>query len=131
MSFRDYVDRGKQSLETILFLYYLKEKYPGYVHLLRGNHESASITKIYGFYDECKRRLPQRGIKVWKTITDSFNALPIAALVGGKIFCTHGGLSPELHDLSQINMVMRPTGKHFPYSYESAHADTISFPLSI
>ncbi len=86
----------------------MKSKYPDYIHLLRGNHECSSITKLYGFFDECKRRL-RNGIKVWKTITDSFNALPVAALVGGKIFCIHGGLSPELHDLSQINMIMRPT----------------------
>jgi serine/threonine-protein phosphatase PP1 catalytic subunit len=66
---------------------------------------------IYGFFEECRTRLPYQGVKTWKTITDSFNRLPIAALVGGRIFCAHGGISPELFDLSQINMIMRPTGK--------------------
>jgi serine/threonine-protein phosphatase PP1 catalytic subunit len=52
----DYVDRGKQSLETICLLFAFKIKFPENFFLLRGNHECASINKIYGFFDECKRR---------------------------------------------------------------------------
>lgn len=48
------MDRGKQSLETICLLLAYKIKYPENFFLLRGNHECASINRIYGFYDECK-----------------------------------------------------------------------------
>lgn len=44
----DYVDRGKQSLETICLLLAYKIKYSENFFLLRGNHECASINRIYG-----------------------------------------------------------------------------------
>jgi serine/threonine-protein phosphatase PP1 catalytic subunit len=107
----DYVDRGYKSLETILLLLSYKIKYPENFFMLRGNHECANITKIYGFYDECKRRLPAitGSHKLWKNFVDVFNTLPIGATINNKILCIHGGLSPELHDLRQIEQIKRPT----------------------
>ncbi|GLT99366.1 hypothetical protein SLE2022_168070 [Rubroshorea leprosula] len=102
----DYVDRGKQSLETICLLLAYKIKYPEKIFLLRGNHECASVNRIYGFFDECKRRF---NVKLWKTFTDCFNCLPVAALIDEKILCMHGGLSPDLHNLDQIRNLQRPT----------------------
>jgi serine/threonine-protein phosphatase PP1 catalytic subunit len=102
----DYVDRGKQSLETILLLLCYKIRYPKNFFLLRGNHECANVTRVYGFYDECKRRC---NVKVWKTFVDTFNTLPIAAIVAGKIFCVHGGLSPSLSHMDDIRNIARPT----------------------
>jgi serine/threonine-protein phosphatase PP1 catalytic subunit len=102
----DYVDRGKQSLETILLLLCYKLKYPENFFLLRGNHECANVTRVYGFYDECKRRC---NIKIWKTFVDTFNTLPIAAIVAEKIFCVHGGLSPSLTHMDDIRNIARPT----------------------
>ncbi|CAJ0897007.1 11696_t:CDS:10 [Entrophospora sp. SA101] len=102
----DYVDRGKQSLETILLLLCYKIKYPENFFLLRGNHECANVTRVYGFYDECKRR---SNIKTWKTFVDVFNCLPIAAVVANKIFCVHGGLSPDLSSMDEIRGIRRPT----------------------
>ncbi|KAJ1832539.1 serine/threonine protein phosphatase Pzh1 [Coemansia sp. RSA 2711] len=101
----DYVDRGKQSLETMLLLLCFKIKYPDNFFLLRGNHECASVTRVYGFYDECKRRC---NVKVWRAFIDTFNALPVAAVVAGKIFCVHGGLSPDLVTMEQVRALARP-----------------------
>jgi len=102
----DYIDRGKQSIETVCLLLCYKIKYPENFFLLRGNHECAQINRIYGFYDECKRRY---SIRLWKVFSDVFNCLPVAALIDEKIFCMHGGLSPELRNLEQIKNIMRPT----------------------
>jgi serine/threonine-protein phosphatase PP1 catalytic subunit len=70
----DYVDRGRQSIETICLLLAFKVRYPENFFILRGNHECASINRIYGFYDECRRRY---NVKLWKTFCDTFNSLPM------------------------------------------------------
>lgn len=102
----DYIDRGHQSLETIMLLFCYKIKYRDNFFMLRGNHESANVTKMYGFYDECKRR---KSTKIWKCFIDVFNCLPIAAMIQDKIFCIHGGISPDLTSMKQISNVLRPT----------------------
>lgn len=102
----DYVDRGKQSLETICLLLAYKIKFPQKVYLLRGNHESSLTNRIYGFYDECKRRY---NVRLWRSFTELFNYLPVAALIDEKILCMHGGLSPELRNFASISEIARPT----------------------
>ena len=102
----DYVDRGKNSLETIVLLLCYKIKYPENFFMLRGNHESDNINKIYGFYDECKRRF---NIKLWKKFNDLFNIFPITAIIKDKIFCMHGGLSPNLLNFDLLKKIVRPT----------------------
>ena len=102
----DYVDRAKQSIEVITLCLCYKLKYPENFFLLRGNHECSSLNRIYGFYDECKRRY---SVKLWRIFTDTFNWMPVAAIVQDKIFCMHGGLSPDLTDLGQVLSLERPT----------------------
>jgi len=101
----DYVDRGKNSIECIALLFAYKVKYPENFFLLRGNHECSSINRLYGFFDECKRRF---SIKIWKTFGDVFNYMPVSAVVDDRILCMHGGLSPELKALQQIRDIPRP-----------------------
>lgn len=101
----DYVDRGTNSIETFSLLLALKIKYPNKVFLLRGNHESPEICRLYGFFAECCERYNQR---MWDTFVSVFQWLPLAAVVSGRIFCVHGGLSPLLTDVKQISQIKRP-----------------------
>merc|ERR1719354_99009 len=103
----DYVDRGKKSVETLLLLMAFKIKFPENFFVVRGNHESDDVNKSYGFYDECKRKY---SAKTWRNFNDVFRCLPVAAVVAGKIFCCHGGISPDLKSLDQIRHIGRPCG---------------------
>ena len=104
----DYIDRGKQSIEAVSLLLIYKCLYPNHIYLLRGNHECASINRVYGFYDECKRRY---SIKLWRKFTDLFNYFPVCAIISNKIICMHGGLSPQLKEsnINCIDTIIRPT----------------------
>ncbi|OHT09678.1 Serine/threonine protein phosphatase PP1 isozyme 7 [Tritrichomonas foetus] len=101
----DYVDRGKNSIETIALLLALKTKYPQNIWLLRGNHETEELSKIYGFYDECIERYNS---KLWTKFNKVFEWLPIAAIIQNRIFCVHGGLSPDMHLVNDLYTLQRP-----------------------
>ena len=101
----DYVDRGNNSIETFSLLLALKVKYPKAVFLLRGNHETQDISRIYGFFAECSERYSQQ---MWDMFVNVFQYLPLAAIISNRIFCVHGGLSPDLSDLQQIREIRRP-----------------------
>jgi serine/threonine-protein phosphatase PP1 catalytic subunit len=101
----DYVDRGRQSIETVSLLLLYKILYPTRVWMLRGNHECSYINRLYGFRDDCNGRY---GPGVWERFCALFNCLPLAATVDDKIFCVHGGLSPRLESLDQIRNITRP-----------------------
>ena len=102
----DYVDRGFQGVECVFFLFAHMLKYPGNCYLLRGNHECSNINRVYGFYDECQQRF---STMLYKAVTACFNYLPMAAIVSESIYCVHGGLSPELRDINDIDSIARPT----------------------
>ena len=101
----DYVDRGFNSVETLEYLLTLKLKYPNYITLLRGNHESRQISFTYGFYEEINRKYGNTN--PWKYFTELFDYIPLAAIIEGKIFCIHGGLSPYVSTVDQIRLINR------------------------
>ena len=73
--------------------------------MLRGNHESPDLNKDYGFYDECVKRFGDA--TVWTLYNRVFQWLPFCATIEDRIFCVHGGLSPELESFDQIRDIDR------------------------
>ena len=102
----DYVDRGCFSVESVSLLLALKLKYPNRIFLLRGNHESRQTSQMYGFYDECLKKY-NNNITIWDTFMDLFDFLPLCALIENKILCLHGGLSPNIQTIEEINKLDR------------------------
>uniref|UniRef100_A0A8R1U106 Serine/threonine-protein phosphatase n=3 Tax=Onchocerca TaxID=6281 RepID=A0A8R1U106_ONCVO len=101
----DYVDRGPQSIETIIYLLCLKVKYRDRIYLLRGNHETPAVNRIYGFYNECALKY---NVGLWWDFQSFFNRMPMAGLISKRVLCMHGGLSPHLTNLEQIRQIKRP-----------------------
>ncbi|PSC75899.1 Serine threonine-phosphatase 7 [Micractinium conductrix] len=89
----DFVDRGAWGLETLVLYAAWKLALPGSVFLLRGNHESATCTLMYGFKGEL---VAKYGRSHWRHVYASckrfFASLPLSAHVGQHTLVLHGGL---------------------------------------
>lgn len=105
----DYVDRGPMGVEVIMLLLALKVEYPNNVFLLRGNHEDAQTSRIYGFFFEVRTKFNE--VSVWARFNEVFCFLPLAALVigsnGKRFLGVHGGLSPALQNVQMIKEIDR------------------------
>jgi len=107
----DFVDRGSYSLETVCLLFALKVRYPSQIHLIRGNHEDPTINAIYGFRDECRRRLKEETEdpdSCWNKFNRAFEYLPVGAIIEERILCLHGGIGGSLNVTSEIASMQRP-----------------------
>jgi len=123
-----YVDLGSDVIgnltqllsQCLLYLYSLKIWSPERVILLRGNHECRHLTEYFTFKRECKDtgfdigypfapdRIPglhKYSDSVYEACIRSFCALPLVALVDDRFFCVHGGLSPLLKTLKELESV--------------------------
>ncbi|CDK24228.1 unnamed protein product [Kuraishia capsulata CBS 1993] len=108
----DYVDRGLFSIECLLLLYAIKINHPNTLWMLRGNHESKRLTDYFTFKSECLRKF---SMAVYTDSLDSFRALPLCAIMNKQFFCVHGGISPELdtlQDIEKLNRFVREIPSH-------------------
>lgn len=101
----DYVDRGQFECECLFLLFALKIKYPQNISLIRGNHETRQMTKAFQFKLECEKKYKSR--ELYNACMHAFDALPICALVDSRFLCMHGGLSPDIQTLSDIENLER------------------------
>merc|ERR1719375_1504529 len=105
----DFVDRGSFSIEVILILYAWKLCYPTKMNLSRGNHETRNMNKLYGFEGEVTKKYDE---DLYSLFCEAFCLLPLAHVLAGKIFCTHGGLFSRdgvtLDDLRAIDRDCEP-----------------------
>lgn len=101
----NYVDKGENSIETLLLVLCLKILYPANVFLLRGDHETEENSFIYGFHDECIAFYDE---EIWNNFVEVFSYLPLAAVISQKIFCVNGGISQQMKTPSIIKDIKRP-----------------------
>ncbi|KAG7357142.1 protein phosphatase [Nitzschia inconspicua] len=105
----DFVDRGSFSVEVILTYLLWKIHDPTCIYLTRGNHETKNMNKIYGFEGEVKAKYDD---KIFELFLEVFGHLPLAAVIGEKVFVTHGGLPTDetvmLDDIRKIKRGCEP-----------------------
>ncbi|KAJ4455761.1 putative Serine/threonine-protein phosphatase 5 [Paratrimastix pyriformis] len=105
----DFVDRGSFGVEIVLTLFMYKLVYPNHVHLLRGNHESQTCTREYGFKAEVEDKY---NVSIYNSFMTCFNYLPCCAVINQRTFIVHGGLfnreGVTLQELNRMNRVTEP-----------------------
>lgn len=95
----DYVDRGPQPLENILFLLDQKLKHPDNIFLLQGNHEGwkfgeFSPADFWYALDEERRR----------SFAETLALLPLVVSTPNGVLASHAGL-PNVQTLGEINRI--------------------------
>ena len=74
--------------------------------MLRGNHESVAMTEHFTFREEVLRKY-DGDESVFEAFIETFECMPLSADVNGDYLCMHGGISPELQSVDDINKIDR------------------------
>ncbi len=109
----DYVDRGEQQLENVLFLFLLKKANPDRVILLRGNHEEKQMNQYYGFQSVLSQTFGTDSTSLFTQFQQTFAQLPLCVLTWNRVFGVHGGIPISMKDkvitLKEIEQRVRGT----------------------
>lgn len=125
----DYVDRGKWSVECVIYLFALKILMPNNVTMIRGNHEVRPLQAHYSYKYECLSKYgDDYGNKIWELTNRIFDHLPLCAIIDDAIFCSHGGIPRSTVDINDIqkldNNISEPEHGH-PIAWEILWSDPI------
>jgi serine/threonine-protein phosphatase 2B catalytic subunit len=101
----DYVDRGIYSVEVMIFLLSLKMAQPNETCLLRGNHETQAMTEHFTFRDDILNKYEDENL--YDQFLECFKSMPVCATVNKEYICMHGGISPEMGKVEDINELDR------------------------
>lgn len=102
----DTVDRGDFSIEVVTLLLALHNSFIDNVTILRGNHEYPDINEKFGFKESVNAQYGDATL--WEKFNEVFSYLPISAVIHQHIFCVHGGVSPRLKSLQDIEQISLP-----------------------
>jgi len=105
----DFVDRGSFSFEVVFTLIAIKLASPQSLFMLRGNHETKNMNKIYGFEGEVVHKYDNVVMNIFAEI---FSWLPLAAVIQDTVFVVHGGLSTQNEGrfhISEVEAISRGT----------------------
>ena len=100
----DFVDRGIFAIEVMVLILCLKICHQSTITLIRGNHECRQMTISFNFREECLAKFDQ---EIYEMFMDMFDCLPISAIINGKFIAFHGGISPELKTIAELNKINR------------------------
>lgn len=124
----DYVDRGKDSMECILYLFAMKIANTAKFSLLRGNHEVRSLQESMTYKKEVMKKLSRGGKlhdfakEMWEMFNEVFDSMPVCAVIDDSIFCAHGGIpgisATKLEQLMRIPKNMPDPENESPPAWE-------------
>ncbi len=95
----DYADRGPSQVETFNLAMAMTLRFPKRVFMLRGNHETESIAKRYGFHVDVLRKHSEA---VFSDYVEVFKALPLAGISKNGIFACHGGVPQKGRSMDDL-----------------------------
>jgi len=131
----DMADRGTHAVEIIIIALMFKILYPENVVINRGNHEALDMNRMYGFGAEVEKHHPE----LYMMFQNLFKVLPLATVIGEKVFVVHGGLPRdcrvEIKDIKKVDRkvmeLARPTNLDSGIMWDCLWSDPMEHHLGI